>query len=257
VVRDPAVFSVILTLAGCATVGDEMLARVSSYRAEESRRFVARLAETKVDPREADVVATVTSGAFETLLAKLDRSEFPVGSYVFAPLEPPQVELHTGSALLRIVGELRSNDGGTRAGVELVAGLATRWNEDGAHVFLKPTALAVIPTTGVGFFDFAMGSAVRSFAEVQAAKYLEERVGELDVPVQLLVPFKRPEVDLLKQHALDAEPPTFRYVLPESTVQLKLRQLYLWLLEGRLVVLAFADVVKETAVPSLSEGGAP
>lgn len=261
--RDPAILSVILALAGCVTVQDEMLARVSTYKAEESRRFVARLAETKVDPREADVVATVTSGAFDTMLAKLDRREFPVGQYVFVPTEAPQVELLTGSALLRVAGEIRDASGNSRAGVDLVAGLATRGTEDGAHVFLKPTALAVIPTTGVGLFDFALGAAIRSFAEGFAEKFLAERVGELDVPVRLLVPFQRPQLDLLKKHQLDAEPPTFRYVLPESKVQLALKQLYLWPLEGRLVVLAFADVVEDPPAspppaPAVSSiGGAP
>lgn len=237
--------AVALVAAGCTSVAEQQRERIAVYRADQSHAFVTRLAQTKVDAKKADLEAVVTAAAINEPLRRLEQRSFPVGSWTFTPTRAPEVSLHTGSALLRVTGEVRRKDGGRTAEVTIVGGLAVRWSEDGSHLFLTPSALAVVPTLTVSVLDFALGSFVRSFAEGKADEYLASRVGEIDLPVRLMLPFQRKAVAL--DQALDGqgEPgATLRYELPEASAQVKLDQLFVWPLEGRIVVLAFADVVR-------------
>jgi hypothetical protein len=233
----------------CASVSVQQRERIATYKADQSRQFVSALADAKVDPRQADIQAVVTAEAINAPLQKLDQSVFPAGDWEFAPTKPPEVELCTGSALLRVTGNVRKKGGPNKAEVTVVAGLTARWNEDGSHLYFKPSALAVVPTLGIGALDFALGSFIRSFAEDKAAVYLKERIGEIDIPVELMLPIQRKAIKLESPLQIPNEPgAVFRYELPEANAQVKLQHLYLWLLEGRLVVLAFADVVRVTPI---------
>ena len=237
----------VIAVAGwaCASVGLEQRERIAAYEADQSRTFVSQLAEAKIDPRQADLVAIVTADAINASLKKLEQHVFPAGQWEFVPTHVPEVELKTGSALLRVTGEVRQKQGGTRAEVTLVGGLTVRGSDDGAHLFLKPSALAVVPTLKVSVLDFALGSFLRSFAQTQAQVYLEQRIGEIDVPVALMFPIHRGALSI--DHKLempDASGAVLRVELPEASAQVKLNQLYVWPMEGRLVILVYADVVR-------------
>jgi hypothetical protein len=238
---------VVLSFLGlaCTSIQAEQRQRIAAYKADQSREFVSLLTAAKVDPKLADLTAVVTADAINIPLQKLNQSVFPAGTSEFVPTQPPRVELYTGSALLYVTGVLRKKGGGKQAEVTIVAGLAARWNDEGSHIFFKPSSLAVVPTLGIGFLDFALGSYLRSFAEEQAALYLKERIGEIDIPVQLMLPIQRKAIQIETQLQAGNEPgATIRYELPAATAEVRLEHLYLWLLEGRLVALAFADIGK-------------
>jgi hypothetical protein len=235
----------------CVSLAAQQRERISAYKSEQSREFVTHLADAKVDPRQADIMAVVTADALNAPLQHLEQAVFPAGSWEFVPTQAPRIELNTGSALLRVTGIARKRGGGQQAEVTVVAGLTARWNENGSHMYFKPSALAVVPTVGIGILDFALGSFIRNFAEKQAGVYLAERIGEIDIPVELMLPVQRRGIRFESTLVVpDETGATLRYELPEASAQVKLTQLYLWLLEGKLVVLAFADVVKTSATPA-------
>ncbi len=243
----PALLALALAASGCASLAELQAEKVATYHAEQSRLFVTRLAQARADPRKADVQALVTADAINEPLSKLERKGFTFGAWTFTPTRAPRVVLKTGSALLEVTGDVRKGE--QRAEVTLVGGLAVRWNEDGSHLYLKPSALAVVPTLKVSVLDLALGSVLRSLAEGKAGEYLEQRVGEIDVPVRLMLPFQRKAVTL--DHTLESpdEPgTTLRYELPGADAQVKLDQLFVWPLEGRIAVVAHADVVRVTPV---------
>lgn len=233
----------------CASVSVQQRERIAAYKADQSRQFVSRLAEAKVDPRQADIQAIVTADAINAPLQRLEQSVFPMGDWEFVPTKSPDVELCTGSALLRVTGNVRKKGGPNKAEVTVVAGLTARWNDDGSHLYFKPSSLAVVPTLGIGPLDFTMGSFIRSFAEEKAEIYLKERIGEIDIPVALMLPIQRRAIRLETPLQIPNEAgAVLLYELPEASAQVKLQQLFLWLLEGKLVVLAYADVVKVTPI---------
>ena len=240
-----------LPLVGCATLfGEqsglrgEQLERIEAYRATQARDFSLRLATAKVNPREADLQAIVTVAAINAPLEKLNQADFALGDWSFVPTHAPLVELNTGSAILRITGNLKHGADGRVVEVTVVGGLAVRWSDDGSHLFFKPSSLAVVPTTHLSMLDFAMGDYIHSFAEGKADTYLTQRIGEIDVPINLMLPVQRKALAL--DQSVDvgpADPPAhLHYDLPAATAEVRLKQLYVWPLEGRLVVLAYADV---------------
>jgi hypothetical protein len=229
---------------GCVSLGTQQRERIAAYKADRSREFVSHFAESKADPRQADLVAIVTADAINAPLKHLQQRTFPAGNWEFIPTSAPTVEVNTGSALLRIQGDVEQKISGRRAAVTIVGGLAVRWNQDGSHLYLKPTALAVVPTLKIPLLDFALGAFIRNFAETQAQAYLDQRIGEIDVPVQLLLPIHRGQLTIDHKSAMpDDSGAVLRYQLPEATAQVQLQHLYVWPIEGRLIVLAYADVV--------------
>jgi hypothetical protein len=248
----------LLSLTGCfgEQVGlkGEEVEKIEAYRSAQARDFTVRFANAKVNPRDADITAIVTVDAINAPLKKLERRSFPIKDWTFTPTKAPEVELSTGSAILKIDGDLQQQ-GGRTVSVTLVGGLTVRWSDDGSHLFLKPSALAVVPRTKIGLLDFALGDYIRSFAEEKAEVYLHDRIGEIDVPINLMLPVQRQALEL--DQAFDTGPTDpgakLHYSLPPATAEVRLKQLYVWPLEGKLVVLAFADV---TDVP-LSGFGLP
>ena len=230
---------------GCASVQTEQLERIEAYRADRAHEFAVRFANSKVDVRGADLQAIVTSEAINKPLEQFKQHVFKFDSgYVFTPTHAPTVELSTGSAILRITGNLQNGEQGRPVEVTVTSGLTVRWTSDGSHLYFKPTSLAVVPTLHVGVLDFALGSTIRSIAETEAAKYLKEQVGEIDVPINLMLPVQRPAIDL--DQVLDVGPDEagarLHYDFPAATAEVRLKQLFVWPVEGRLVVLAYADV---------------
>jgi hypothetical protein len=244
-----------LFVSACVTVGTEQRERIAGYKARQSREFVSRVAEGNVDPKQADLVAIVTAEAINLPLKRLEQHPFPVGGWEFVPSHAPEVELNTGSAFVRVAGRVRQVATGRVLDVTLVGGLTTRWSADGAHLYLTPSALAVVPTLNVSVLDFAMGSFLRQFAESQAQVYLAERIREIDVPVQLMFPIHRGAIALdHKLQTPDNLGATLRYELPEASAQVQIKQLYVWPLEGKLLILAYSDVMKVTPIMPPSAG---
>lgn len=247
-----------MALSACVTVGTEQRERIAGYKAKQSREFVSRVAEANIDPKAADLMAIVTADAINVPLRKLEQRTFPVGTWEFVPTHAPEVELNTGSAFVRVAGRVRQPSSGRQLDVTIVGGLTTRWSADGAHLFLTPSALAVVPTLNVSVLDFAAGAFLRQFAESQAQVYLEERIREIDVPVQLMFPIHRGAVTLdHKLQTPDNLGAAFRYELPEASAQVQIKQLFVWPLEGKLLILAYSDVVKVTPImPATTTAGA-
>jgi hypothetical protein len=261
----------LLLLSACGAhsgLQGQQLERIEAYRAERAHDFALRFAKTHVSPGQADLVAQVTAAAINAPLQRLNQKTFPLGSWEFTPTTPPMVELNTGSAMLRITGSAHQKDGRT-VEVTLVGGLSVRWNEDGSHLYLQPTALAVVPTLHVSMLDFALGDFIRDFAQDKADAYLRERIGEIDVPITLHLPVQRQALALDHQLKTDPDPGvTLHVAMREASAEVRLRQLYVWPLEGKLVVLAFVDVadaslpepvVHPIVAPSAPavDGGAP
>jgi hypothetical protein len=252
----------LLLSTGCASLfGEqsglkgEQLERIEGYRAEQAHDFAVRFAGSKVDVRAADLQAIVSVDAINTPLQQFKQRVFKVKDWQFTPTHAPVVELSTGSAILRITGDLQQGDDGRKVEVTVVSGLSVRWSDDGSHLYFKPSALAVVPTLHVSWVDFALGSSIRSFAEDEAAKYLRDRVGEIDVPINLMLPIQRAAIDMDQVLDVGPEEPGARmhYGLPEATAQVRLKQLYVWPLEGKLVVLAYADVQDAPAPGALPQ----
>lgn len=241
-----------LLSTGCASLRDTSLresqvARIEAWKASQARDFTRRFAQTQVNAATADLQVLVTAEAIEAPLAHLKGRRFVMGSgWTFTPTRAPDIELFTGSATLSLTGDVtRGDDSSRTAEVTLVAGLTLRWAEDGSRIELLPTSLAVLPTLESASLELGFGRLLRSLAEREAQAFFEQRVGKLTVPVELALPVKRQALDLtLPLGAPDeSDPPAALHLalpLVETAVQVK--RLWVWPLEGRIAVVAFAEV---------------